>query len=174
MAERKLAAETADIGTAISDLFPKFYLTGALGLESGNTASFFDAASKTWSLGPTMRWAIFQGGQVRANIKAQKAQSNTARLQYEQTVLNVLKEVDSALVEHRYERETAQRLELAVNEIEKSVELSRTLNEEGLTDFLTVLDAEARLTLVEDQLVQSKNREWTSLIRLYKSMGSAM
>ncbi len=170
-AERTLAAETADIGAAIADFFPKFSLTGGLALESGESSSLFESASQTWSFGPGISWALFQGGRIRANVDAQEAQAEAALAQYEKVVLSVFQEVETVIVEHNRERETSLRLESALNETSRSVELSRVLYEEGLTDFLSVLDAEGRLTLVEDQYTQSKTREWTSLIRLYKALG---
>ncbi|HUZ07111.1 MAG TPA: efflux transporter outer membrane subunit, partial [Candidatus Paceibacterota bacterium] len=67
-AERKLAAATAQIGVAKADLFPKFSLTGTLGLESESSGNWFDYASRYWSAGPTLQWNLFQAGSIRANI----------------------------------------------------------------------------------------------------------
>lgn len=170
-AERQLAAETADIGVATADLFPKFSLFGGFGLESEEVETFFESDSIAWSIGPSFSWAIFQGGRIRANIEQQSAQSERALAEYEQTVLNVLQEVNSSFVAHGYERETAVNLLAAVDETKKSLSLSKTLYEEGLTDFLSVLNAEALLILVEDRYTASQTNEWTSLIRLYKALG---
>src|SRR6202023_2497207 len=72
-AERQLAAATANIGVATADLFPKLNLTGALGLESLSLKSLANASSAFWSFGPTVSWRIFDAGQIRANIRVQKA-----------------------------------------------------------------------------------------------------
>jgi multidrug efflux system outer membrane protein len=48
-AERKLAAATANIGVAKADLFPKFSLTGAGGLESTSASDWFSGGSRFWS-----------------------------------------------------------------------------------------------------------------------------
>lgn len=59
----------------------------------------------------------------------------------------------------------------SVQSTQCSVELARVLYKRGLTDFLSVLDAEGRLTAIEDRLVVSETAAVTSLIRLYKSLG---
>ena len=156
---------------ATADLFPKFSLFGGFGVESANVDTLFSSDSIAWSIGPSFSWAIFQGGRIRANIEAQSAQSERALAEYEKTVLNVLQDVNSALVSHSYERETASNLLAAARETRNSLDLSMTLYEEGLSDFLSVLNAEALLLLVEDRYTSSQTSEWTSLIRLYKALG---
>ena len=170
-AEYVLNAEVADIGVATADLFPRFALFGDVGGVSTATENLFDGASRFWSIGPSFRWSIFQGGKIRAGIEAQEAQAQAALAQYEKTVLEVLREVNSALVEHGYERQKAQSLRAARRQSQNSVELSTTLYQKGLSDILTVLNTELLLLRVEDEYASSLTREWTSLIRLYKAMG---
>ena len=71
-AERQLAAQTARIGVATADLYPKFTLNGSIGLEA---LSFGNLSSAIWSLagGPQITWAIFKGGAIRQNIEVQSA-----------------------------------------------------------------------------------------------------
>jgi NodT family efflux transporter outer membrane factor (OMF) lipoprotein len=70
-AERNLAAQTARIGVATADLYPKFRLMGTIGLESVSTGNLFTADSRTWSITPGISWNIFRGGAIRQNIKVQ-------------------------------------------------------------------------------------------------------
>jgi Outer membrane efflux protein len=60
--ERQLAAATAEIGVATADLFPKFSLIGSAGLQSLSTSDWFTSGSRVWSIGPTVSWAILDGG----------------------------------------------------------------------------------------------------------------
>src|SRR5260370_19911594 len=103
-AEREVAAATARVGVATADLYPKFYITGAAGLESISTSDFFAGASRMCSVGPTMRWPIFEGGRIRAYIEARNAQEEQALLIYQKAVLNALAEVEDALVGYAKER----------------------------------------------------------------------
>ena len=82
-AERALAASTANIGVAISDLFPKFSLTGSLGLESISLKSFANSSSVFWSIGPQLTWRIFDAGQIWANVHIQNARQQEALVQYQ-------------------------------------------------------------------------------------------
>lgn len=170
-AEKVLAAETADIGVATADLFPRISLLGGFGWESGASSSLLDTASQTWRLGPSIQWPLFQGGRIRANIDVQTAQAEAALARYEKAVLGVFQEVSTALADHSHERQTARSLKAAITQSRKSVELSTALYQQGLSDILTVLNTEALLLRVEDEYALSRTREWTSLIRLYKALG---
>ena len=87
-AERKLAEATAAIGVATAELYPKISLTGAFGLDSLGSADFLKWQSRAWSLGPSIRWPIFSGGRLRAQIEVQNAQQEQ-RLEQDRPVLRV-------------------------------------------------------------------------------------
>ena len=170
-AERELAAATADIGLATAELYPRFSLTGVFSLDSISASDFLTGASRAWSVGPSVRWPLFQGGRLRANIHAAEARQDVALAHYEQAVLSAFADVESALVHYTEEQQERQRLQDATEASMQSVELATVLYERGLADFLTVLDAERRLTEVEDRLVRSETHVMTRLIRLYKALG---
>lgn len=170
-AERILAAATADIGVATAELFPRFFLTGMAGLESLSFGDLFRSGSGFWSLGPSIRWPIFSGGRIRANITATEARAEQAALRYEQAVLQALEDAESALVRYGEELETRRRLMEAVETRRNVVAIAKRRYGEGLDDLLIVLDAERELTRGEDQLIQSETRTLTYLISLYKALG---
>src|SRR5947207_5587822 len=82
-AERELAAATARIGVATAELYPKFSLTGFFALESVSSGDFAKWGSRAWSVGPTINWAIFQGGRIRARIEVENARQEQAAVVYE-------------------------------------------------------------------------------------------
>jgi NodT family efflux transporter outer membrane factor (OMF) lipoprotein len=170
-AERELAAATANIGVATAELFPRFYLTGAAGLQSVEASDFFDGGSRFWSLGPTFRWPIFAGGRIRQNIRVQDARQEQALIRYEQTVLVSLEEVENALVAFGKEQERHRALAGAEEASRRSVRLADERYRGGLTDFLDVLEAQRNLLAVQDQFVQSDRTLSQNLIRLYKALG---
>jgi hypothetical protein len=63
----------------MADRFPKFSLTGAVGLEALHFGNLFESGSLTSRLGPRIRWPLFQGGRIRANIQAVKARSEAGK-----------------------------------------------------------------------------------------------
>jgi len=170
-AERQLAAATANIGVAKSDLFPKFFLTGSAGFESVSASDWFTSGSKLWSVGPTVQWRIFDAGRIRSNIKVQDARQEQALATYEQTVLTAFEEVENGLVCYSKEQTCRRTLEDAVESSRKSLQTANKLYTNGLTDFLQVLDAERSLYQAQDALVQSDRTVSANLIALYKSLG---
>jgi NodT family efflux transporter outer membrane factor (OMF) lipoprotein len=170
-AERQLAAATANIGVAKSDLFPKFYLTGSVGSESISASDWFTSGSRFWSVGPTVQWRIFDAGRIRANIKVQNARQEQALDAYEQTVLTAFEEVEDNLVLYAKEQMRRRSLEDAVVASQKSLDTANRLYASGLTDFIHVLDAERSLFQTQDSLAQSDRTVSANLIALYKSLG---
>jgi NodT family efflux transporter outer membrane factor (OMF) lipoprotein len=170
-AERQLAAATARIGVATADLFPKFSLTGALGLGSARLSDLGDGGSTTYSIIPGVSWPILDFGRIRSNIAVQNAREEQAAVNYEQTVLTSLREVADALVSFSNEQTRRHDLEKAVEANRRAVELANDLYKQGLTDFLSVLQAQRDLFVTEDFLVLSNRNVSSNLVALYKALG---
>ena len=170
-AERELAAATADIGVAVARLFPRFLLPGTGGLESGALSNILSAASGTFGFGPSIQWPIFQGGRNRARIRAFEARHDQELAGYQQAVLLALEDVETALVRYTRQRDEYERLAEAQASSSRAVELARTLYELGLTDFLTMLDAERVLSGVDDRLVRSETDVILRVVGLFKALG---
>jgi multidrug efflux system outer membrane protein len=169
--ERQLAAATANIGVAKADLFPKFYLTSAAGLESISASDWFTSGARFWSVGPTVQWRIFDAGRIRANIKVQNARQEQALATYEQTTLTAFEEVENNLVLYAKEQVRRKSLADAVVASQKSLDTANKLYTSGLTDFLQVLDSERSLYQAQDSLIQSDQTVAQNLVSLYKSLG---
>ncbi len=169
-AERQLAAQTAKIGAATADLYPKFTLNGSIGLEA---LSLTNLSSAVWSLagGPKITWAIFKGGAIRQNIEVQSALQEQYLLAYEAAVLTALEEVENALVAYAEVQRRRQSLGEAANAARKAVGLARQKYEAGLTDFNNVLDAQRSLLSFQEQLAQCEGNISSNLVRLYKALG---
>lgn len=170
-AERELAAQTARIGVATSDLFPKFSLTGSFGLASAQLGTLPDGDSRFWSIGPALRWPIFQGGRIKSNIQVQESRARQALIGYEQTVLVAFEDVENSLVSFSRAQMRRASLSEAVVANQRAVELSNQLYRAGLADFQRVLTSQLALSVSEEQLVASDQAAVQALIRLYKALG---
>lgn len=170
-AEENIHASIAQIGVATADLYPKFSITGSLGVQSGNVEGLGSLANRYWSIGPSVNWPLLDGGRIRANIRLQKALSEETGIAYRKTVLTALAEVETALVNFGREQERRASLEEAVVANRRAVELAMELYTGGKTDFLNVTNAQGSLFLAEDQLVQSTTAISTNLVALYKALG---
>jgi len=170
-AERKLAAQTARVGVATADLYPKFTLNGSIGLESLDLEDFFTTASRSWNVGPSFSWNIFDAGAIRQNIEVQSAMQEQALIQYESAVLSALEEVENALVAYAEEQNRRQSLKAATDAAQLAVQLAQDQYKAGLIDFSDVLDTQRSLLSFEDNLAESDGTVTSNLVRLYKALG---
>ena len=170
-AERTLAAQTALVGVATSNLFPKFTLTGNIGLQSLTSQNFLEASAKTWSFGPSVSLPIFTAGKLLAQLRAQNERAEQASSQYEQTVLAALAEGESTLVAYQLEKTRNETLKKAHDASLRSLALSRELYQKGLADFLSVIEAQRAAFVAEDFLAQSEQDLVSSFIASYKALG---
>jgi NodT family efflux transporter outer membrane factor (OMF) lipoprotein len=170
-AERQLAAQSARIGVATADLYPRLALLGSFSFDAVSTASWFTSGAQAWSIGPQLRWNLFDGGRIRSNVRAQEALTRQALASYEQTVLLAVEEVENSLAGFAEERARAEELARGVRAAEQTVELVQVLYRTGLVDFLNVLDAERSLFEAQDQLLESKGRVAKNLVRVYRALG---
>jgi NodT family efflux transporter outer membrane factor (OMF) lipoprotein len=170
-AERRLAAATARTGEAQAALYPRFSLTGFFNLQSESIDDLFTWRSRAFSIAPTVRWPIFDAGTLRAAVQVRTAGQEEALAGYEATVRQAVTEVRDGLVAFTTERRRRASLAQAVTADREALNLAQQLYRQGLTDFLTVLDAERELFAAQDALARSETDQATALIGLYKALG---
>lgn len=170
-AERRLAAANARIGIAQADLYPHFSLTGVAGLESLDASTFLSAPSRYLSIGPSITWLVFDAGKVRFTIQAEHARTDAAASSYQRSVLNALRDVETALVSYGQSRIRRVQLAAEVAADRDAVTVATRLYSQGLADFLAVLDAERSLYAADDKLAQTDRDTDLALVTLYKSLG---
>jgi multidrug efflux pump len=171
VAERNLAAATARVGVATADLFPRVALLGSVGLEANSLVGLGKGGSDTFAIGPSIFWAAFDLGRVRARIRAADARTEAALAQYEQRVLLALEETENSLVDFNRQQARRDLLRASARASEKAAALARLRYQSGVADFLTVLDAERVLLDAQDRLADSETRTATALIAVYKALG---
>lgn len=170
-AERELAAQSARVGVAKADLYPRFTFNGTLQFSAANASSLFDSMSRLLNIGPAFQWNIFDAGSVRSNIKVQGERQKQALINYERTILQALEDVENAMVSYARELDRQESLKQTVAAARKSADLAESLYKDGLRDFIYVLDAQRGLFAAEDSLAVSNAEVTANLIRLYKALG---
>ena len=173
-AERTLAAQVASVGVAESQLFPKFYINGSIGLDSIEAAKFFRREAFMGSIGPSFRWPLFQGGNLVAAMKAAESRMSEAALKYELAVQTAYGETRNAYSSYTQEYHRYQSLQGAVKAAQDAVNISQDLYKNGLKDFNNVLDAQRSLLTLEEALTISRGKITTDLIALYKALGGGV
>ena len=171
MAEKELAAQTALIGAATADLYPRFAISGFFGLETGSFSDMGGGSSLAWGIRSPVKWNFFSGGKTRSNIAFHKEIAQQDLFKYEDTVLKAMEEVKNAIVAHKQEKIRRNWLLAAVAATQEAVDLVVVQYETGLTDFNNVLDTQRSLFNQQDELVVSQANVVLNLIRLYKALG---
>jgi len=171
VAEQRLAAQTARIGVAEAIRFPSLSLTGSLGLASDDLSGFVSSDNKTWGLSAGLIAPVFNAGRNKRRVEVEVARTEQALLNYEQTVLQSLREVEDALISvDTYKREV-----LARKNQEKAATsatmLSRARYDGGVTSYLEVLESERSLFRAELLASSTHREQLVSYITLYKALG---
>jgi len=169
-AERQLAAQSAQIGVAKANLYPALYLPGTLTLEAFDPGNL-NGGSLAYAFGPSVRWKLFSGGQVRNQIRAEEARTSQSLHLYELSILQALQEVEDAMVAFLKEKDRLGYLQESRTAATNSVRLVKDLYVDGLTQFQNVLDMERSLFIEEDQLTQSRGLIAQSAVMIYKALG---
>ncbi|WP_458127815.1 efflux transporter outer membrane subunit [Pseudomonas sp. Z2-11] len=170
-AERQLAAATARIGVAKADLFPRVSLSGFLGFTAGRGSQIGSSAANAWALGPSITWAAFDLGSVRARLRGASAEADGALANYEQQVLLALEESENAFSDYGKRQ---QRLISLIRQSESSraaADLAEIRYREGTEDFLVLLDAQRERLAAEDSQAQAEVDLYRGIVAIYKALG---
>jgi outer membrane protein, multidrug efflux system len=171
VAERQLAAATADVGVAMADRFPRISLSGLLGLNSNRAGDLSGGAAGVYALGASLSWTAFDFGRTQARVQASEARATRSVLVYEQTVLTALEETESALSGFTRSAQQAAELTTAANSAQEAATIARKRFAAGSIDQLSVLDAERQLLAARDQLAQAETGTATALVDVYRALG---
>ena len=147
-AERQMAAASAQIGVATADLYPSINL----GLSGGMTSrfsSFGDNNTFRWGIGPLITWTLPNTGTARSRIKQAEAEHQAAFARFDATVLNALRETESALTTYARELDRNAALKAARDQSALANDQARLLYRHGRIDFLSTLDSERTLAADE-------------------------
>lgn len=170
-AERKLAAATANVGVATADLFPRVSLSGFLGFTAARGSQIGSAAANAWSLGPSITWAAFNLGSVKARIRGANAEAEGALATYEQQVLLALEESENAFSDYGKIQQRLASLNKQSQASRAAADLASIQYREGTVDYLVLLDAERERLSAEDAQAQAEIEQYRGIVAIYKALG---
>ncbi len=173
-AEQRLRANQANIAAARAAFFPRISLTAGIGLASTDLGNLFDTGSRTWNFAPSLLLPIFDSGRVEANLDLAKVRTNIAVADYEKSIQVAFREVADALdARATLAREiTSQQAMRDAQAARLELALARYQN--GVANYLDVLDAERELFTAEQQLLQTQLLKLTNAVDLYRSLGGGL
>ncbi|MFJ1007349.1 efflux transporter outer membrane subunit [Bordetella bronchiseptica] len=170
-AEHQLQAANASIGAARAAFFPRISLTGSAGTASASLGGLFDAGSGAWSFAPQISVPIFAGGALRASLDLAKIQKDIGIARYEQAIQSGFREVSDALAGRGTLQEQIRSQELLVQANQRAYDLSQQRYQQGIDNYLSVLDSQRSLYTAQQTLVETRLARLSNLIQLYKALG---
>jgi multidrug efflux system outer membrane protein len=124
-----------------------------------------------WGISLPVNWNIYSGGRVRSNIELQQQLTEQRLLDYRQSVLKAMAEVQSALVAYNNEHQKLAALRRATQATLEGVKLVLVQYDTGLTDFNNVTITQRDLFSLQQQVANSEAQVAFELIALYKAVG---
>lgn len=168
-AEARLAADLARIGVARAQLYPLARLTGTIGTGSSNVGNLFDIV--TGNVFASLSQLIFDGGRVRGQIDAARANADGSLAAWRQSILTALQEVESAAVDLDTGDARVTALTEASEGAQNAAILARSQYQAGLIDFQTLLVTESQLLSARTALVSAQGARAQAFIALARAMG---
>jgi NodT family efflux transporter outer membrane factor (OMF) lipoprotein len=175
-AELQAAAQSALIGVARTDLYPRFSLVGSIGVLGSDSNStelndLFSADSLTYNFGPSVSWNILNYGRVQNQVRVQDARLEAALVNYQNKVLEAAREVEDGLSSYVGGRAQSEYLAESVQAAQRAVDLALLQYREGAVDFQRVLDTQKNLLQVQDAYTSVRGEVVGALISVYKALG---
>ena len=170
--EAQLHAATAEVGVAVADFYPRVTLAASGAIQATQFSELGSwGQANTWAFGPSLTLPIFEGGKLKRALELRKAQQQEAAIAYHATVLNALHEVDNALTAYQAEQQRRVQLRESAAQNRRALKLAQDRYQQGVADFLAVLDAERSLLAAEQALTDSTTAVSTDLVQIYKALG---
>lgn len=170
-AEHRVSAALARVSQADAARYPGFQISGSLGLNALTLGSLGSSASVARALLASVSVPLFDGGALRAQVRAQEAALEQARVAYQAAVLTALKDVEDALVSLQGNRERLASLQTAADAAFNADLLARQRYTSGLIDFISVLETQRTLLATQDSVESTRASLSADHVRLYKALG---
>jgi NodT family efflux transporter outer membrane factor (OMF) lipoprotein len=170
-AERLVAAQSARIGVAMSDLYPHFTVLGTIGVQAEDFDDLFRSGSMIGEISPGFRWDILNYGRLVNNVRVQDALFQELAYAYQDQVLIAGREAEDAIVAFLKSQEQTEHLAASVTAATRTVEITNDQYSEGAIDFTAVFVFQENLTESQDQLAVAQGDIALSLIEVYRALG---
>jgi len=170
-AERELAAQTAKIGVAEAERYPRVSLLGDIGLSALALGNLFSSDSLSTGVSSGISWPVYDAGRIMKNIEIQYAAQEQKLIAYKAALLTALEDVENSMTSYTYDLARRESLLKASESAEQAAETSRAQYSSGLIDFQSVLEAESTLLTFQNNVVQSDAQTIKDIIGLYKALG---
>lgn len=170
-AERRVASANAQVGLAKTAYYPSLNILGAGGFESGSITTLLQGPSALWSIGASSLMTVFDVGRRRALNDEAKASYDSTVASYRETVLAAFQQVEDNLAALRILEQEAGVQAVAVQAAQRSLDLSNTRYEGGVTSYLEVITAQNAALADEVTAVNILGRRMANAVLLIQALG---
>jgi NodT family efflux transporter outer membrane factor (OMF) lipoprotein len=170
-AERQLAAQSAQIGFAVSELYPHFSIGGSIGTSAMESDDLFSSDGEAWSIFGGFQWNVLNYGRLQSNVRLQDARFQQLLEDYRFTVLQAQVEVENAIVAYLKSHEQVEANRKATAASSRAVKIASSQYENGLITYNTVITTLSSLRAQEDILASTEGSVTTNLVQIYKALG---
>jgi len=169
-AEQNLIAANANVGVAKANFFPTLSLSGLFGGVSPQLSQL-TGAGKAWSLGADLTGPIFTGGRLKNQYHASLAVRDQAKISFEKAVTRAFGEVSTSLSAHEQLAKAYHEQVTSVDAYREAVRLSTRRYDNGLANYLEVIDAQIQMYPAETATVNYDLGRKLALVDLYRALG---
>jgi NodT family efflux transporter outer membrane factor (OMF) lipoprotein len=170
-AERQLAAQSAQIGFAVTELYPHLGIAGSIGTSAEHSGDLFSSNAELWNLYGMFQWNIFNYGRLKSNVRLQDARFQQLLVDYHNTILQAQVDVENAIVAYLKSHEQLISYKLATEASQRAVTVSNTQYQNGLIGFNTVISNLQSLVRQQDLYSSAQGNVATNLVKVYKALG---
>ena len=164
----------ANIAAARAAFFPRISLTTGFGLASNDLGGLFNDNTTIWSFSPQLVLPIFDNDRNKSNLSLAEVRSVIAVTDYEKTIQVAFREVADALAARATLTEEIEAQKAVRDAQAERLSLAKARYQNGIANYLDVLDAERELFNAEQALVQSQLLKLTNAVDLYRSLGGGL
>jgi NodT family efflux transporter outer membrane factor (OMF) lipoprotein len=169
----RLEAAASQIGAAKADFFPNVNLTAfaGFGATSLHGLDLLGAGSGIAGVGPALHLPIFDAGRLRANLRGRYGEYDAATEQYNQTLVDALRQVADQVASVRAAQQQLADQEDALSAAEDAYRLTLDRYRAGLTSYLDVLVNEERLLAERLNRVRLQGRSLALAVGTIRALG---
>jgi multidrug efflux system outer membrane protein len=170
-AEQLLLASNANIGAARAAFFPRISLTVGAGSASSHLSGLLKDGSWGWTIAPQLLLPIFDSGRNIAGLDSARAGRDIAVAQYEKSIQTAFREVADALATRTTLVDQLQSQQAQANAEAVRFKLSDLRYQNGISNYLDLLDAQRSLFTAQQAVVQTRLAQLQSQVTLYRTLG---
>jgi NodT family efflux transporter outer membrane factor (OMF) lipoprotein len=167
----RMQAAASLVNASKARFYPNVNLLALWSYQSFILSKAFDSGSRDSYIGAAVDLPIFDAGRRRANLSAQYAEFDTAQEQYNQTLLNALRDTaDQVAILHALNKQEHDQ-SYSLSAIKKNYQLTQARYKHGINDYMSVLEIQGALLNQQNAQIQLRAQQIKATVAMIKALG---